>query len=358
MKCLAKEHGLSLIEYENDINTNDMNFEDGQYVSVVSEFVDQVRCCVKSASLSFGDTPNVSSSNSILLLEDLPNITNLGVREKVHGVLEEYISAREASSHIVIILSDTTFSSLQYNNDSPITKRSFIPASVFKSSRFSEISFNPIAKSFVAKALNQICQKEAFKSYEDIIQDIAVNCEGDIRKAINYLQFYGLRKLSHTKSELIRDEMSMYNILGKIIYNKREETVEECELLLDDSNLQRKLLSFEPEVTIERGQLSYSTLALFLHQNYTTQANTLDEVIHASEYLSLSEICAGYWDSENTMEKYAISIASRGVLYSWDPLLPRKASGYKGFVKPEYWSYKKEAFEFKKTWNDVFSELT
>jgi hypothetical protein len=348
------------MDWSNEINTNSLNFEDGQYVSVVSEFVDQVRSCIKSTSLRFEEDPILSTSSTLLLLEDLPNIANLGAREKVHSVLEEYISAREASSSIVIIISDTTFSNSSFSNDMPITKRSFIPINVLKSSKFTEISFNPIAKTFLAKTLSNICQKERYlQRSKELVEDISVNCEGDIRKAINYLQFYGLKQSSNSISELKRDEMSMYQILGKIIYNKRDEIMADAELQLDGdkSPHQRKLLSFNPEETISSGQLSYSTLSLFLNQNYTNQANTLEEVIQVSEYLSLSDVYAGYWDSDNTMDKYATSIAARGTLFSWDPTLPRKSSGYKGFVKPEYWNSKKTEADFKRTWTEVYIDL-
>jgi DNA polymerase III delta prime subunit len=51
------------------------------------------------------------------------------------------------------------------------------------------VSFNPIAASYMSKFMQNVCAKEGASVDKSLIDSVALGCGGDIRCAINTLQF-------------------------------------------------------------------------------------------------------------------------------------------------------------------------
>jgi hypothetical protein len=92
---------------------------------------------------------------------------------------------------------------------------------------------------------------------------------------------------------------------------------------------------------------------LYLHQNYGLFTQSTEELAEASAYLSEADIFCGSWNPHYKLSNYAISVASRGLLISWNSSCPRE-SQFSAFVKPELFQVEKHAQLLKR---NVFLDL-
>ncbi|PKU36547.1 hypothetical protein llap_13151 [Limosa lapponica baueri] len=181
-------------------------------------------------------------------------------------------------------------------------------------------------------------------------------CSGDIRSAINSLQFYSMKDCSlekefwsrkkrsstlkseaaavskarkKSKSDTSEDQeiqaiggkdasIFLFHALGKIIYCKREPVSESeiPQLPAHLSEYRRDTLLIQPEDIVEKSHMSGSMFNLYLHQNYVDFFSDIDDVVRASEYLSTADVICSNWSTRPVMEKYSASVATRGVIHS------------------------------------------
>ncbi|XP_008946232.1 PREDICTED: cell cycle checkpoint protein RAD17-like, partial [Merops nubicus] len=110
----------------------------------------------------------------------------------------------------------------------------------------------------------------------------------------------------------------LFHALGKIIYCKREPMSESevPQLPAHLSEYRRDTLLIQPEDIVEKSHMSGSMFNLYLHQNYVDFFSDIDDVMRASEYLSIADVLCSNWSTRLEMEKYSASVATRGVIHS------------------------------------------
>jgi cell cycle checkpoint protein len=209
-----------------------------------------------------------TSSRRIILLEDLPNLSHLATRSSFHATLDAFLQQMDDNvTPLVIIVSESipkldewgaggTSRDYKERNESTLTVRNLIPASIRSSVGFMNIEFNAVAPTILTKALKRVLEN-ARPSHPDFIPAptsvmardmIAVvieSAEGDLRNAINTLQVIcmhsgsgllekrGTKRKANGKAEskvskraiaaISGKETSLvlFHALGKILYNKR-----------------------------------------------------------------------------------------------------------------------------------------
>ncbi|KAM3655252.1 cell cycle checkpoint protein RAD17 [Ammospiza maritima maritima] len=294
-----------------------------------------------------------SSENDkkLILIEDIPNqfYRDPG---SLHEILRSFV--RRSRCPLVFIISDN------FSGDS--NQRSLFPAEIVEELCICNISFKPIAPTNVMKVLNRIAAAEASMNRENYTLDrtslelLCRGCSGDIRSAINSLQFSSTKDCSlekefwskKKKSSTIKcDETGvskvrkkskcdtsedqeiqaiggkdasifLFHALGKIIYCKREAVSEaECpQLPAHLSGQRRDTLLIQPEEIVEKSHMSGSMFNLYLHQNYVDFFSDIDDVVRASDYLSTADVLCSNWSARLVMEGYSASVATRGVIHS------------------------------------------
>ncbi|KAM6106165.1 cell cycle checkpoint protein RAD17 isoform 3-T3 [Pterocles gutturalis] len=225
------------------------------------------------------------------------------------------------------------------------------------------LSFKPVAPTNMMKVLNRIAATEASTSGEKncaldrtSLELLCRGCSGDIRSAINSLQFSSMKDCSlekefwsrkksssmlncegaavskikkKSKSDTSEDEeiqaiggkdasIFLFHALGKILYCKREPVSESefPQLPAHLSEYHRDTLLIQPEDIVEKSHMSGSMFNLYLHQNYVDFFSDIDDVVRASEYLSTADVICSNWNMRLVMEKYSVSLATRGVIHS------------------------------------------
>jgi cell cycle checkpoint protein len=290
-------------------------------------------------------------SKQVILVEELPNVYHYDPT-KLHNIL------RSLSAHclrpVVFVMSDST------RRESSASQ--LFPKQLLSQLGVTTISFNPVAHTSLVKSLTKIATSESktpsgrnqfHPPTKDLIESLAVSSGGDIRSAINSLQFActrrgpsGVRKLTKTQRKLGKRSHSsssmseflsltdssgqpeverlstllgsrdhslfLFRALGKVLYCKRltgdqashntptttptESTPEESHVISLPPHLnhcQRAPLAINPEVVVENTHMSGEMFTLFLHQNYIQFFSSCDDLLVAAEYFSDSDLLHG-----------------------------------------------------------------
>uniref|UniRef100_A0AAQ5YXJ4 AAA+ ATPase domain-containing protein n=1 Tax=Amphiprion ocellaris TaxID=80972 RepID=A0AAQ5YXJ4_AMPOC len=352
VQVLSLELGLRVQEWTNPTILelyNSSHFSCSSQLSQFQEFLLRANKynCLKMA----GD--GESTDMKLILVEDFPNqfYRQPGT---LHVILRRFVKTSRCP--LVFIVSDSL------SGDS--SSRFLFPREIQEELDISTISFNPVAPTAMLKVLTCISTLEAKKSCgrmrvpdQALLEALCSGSSGDIRSAINSLQFSSLgfwrmkedrpvkslgRVLSRSnqrkkKSKQPKEQeeeqaiggkdasLFLFRALGKILHCKREvESV--TELLLGSApgaglpshllHHYREPLLVDPEIVVERSHMSGEFFNLYLHQNYLDFFSEVEDVDRASEYLSDADLLTADWMSRNTMGDYGCSVATRGLLHS------------------------------------------
>ncbi|NWW71158.1 RAD17 protein, partial [Climacteris rufus] len=363
LQVLAKDLGLQVQEWTNPLSLDftkedlrnmfghDSNFHTFPSQAQAALFQDFLLRANKYNKLQMlGESSE--NDKKLILIEDIPNQF---YREpgSLHDILRRFV--RTSRCPLVFVISDN------FSGDS--NQRLLFPAEILQELCIVSISFKPVAPTNMIKVLTRIAAAEASmnreKSYaldRTSLELLCRGCSGDIRSAINSLQFSSMKDCSLEKefwskkkrSSTIRCEEAgvskvrkkskcdtsedqeiqaiggkdasifLFHALGKIIYCKREaeSEAESAQLPAHLSQHRRDTLLIQPEDIVEKSHMSGSMFSLYLHQNYVDFFSDIDDVVRASEYLSTADVLCSNWSTRPVMESYSACVATRGVIHS------------------------------------------
>ncbi|NWI89100.1 RAD17 protein, partial [Pitta sordida] len=292
------------------------------------------------------------NDKKLILVEDIPNQFYRDP-SSLHGILRRFHHTSRCP--LVFIISDN------FSGDN--SQRLLFPAEILEELCVSTISFKPVAPTNMMKVLQRISAAEVNRDREKSqaldrasLELLCRGCSGDIRSAINTLQFSSVKDCSLEKefwsrrkgSSRVKNEEAavpkvrkksqcdasedqampaiggkdasifLFHALGKIIYCKREPVSgsESPQLPAHLSEFRRDTLLIQPEDIVEKSHMSGAMFNLYLHQNYVDFFSELDDVVRASEYLSTADVLCSNWSMRQEMESYSSSVATRGVIHS------------------------------------------
>ena len=320
-----------------------------------------------SLSLSPGDTQEQSK---IILIEEFPHVFTRNV-DSFHSVLRRYRS--HGRCPLVFILGSSDGGSLEHR---------LFPKTLQTELCVEMISFNAAAPTVLSKMLLKIADQESAGQSTSVrmpdaeaVEQLVAASHGDIRAAINALQFYcqtpanDVSQLSYgqtvnskrkcdRKSKVAkalvgkskkpkttsgsdsticgRDSMlTLFHAVGKVLHCKRDDVTSASEDLLPEhmSNLRRRLLLVDPEDVADKVHLTCEQFVAFLHQNFIDFHTDIDDVVSTASYLSDCETLTANWSTRPQLQSFAVSVATRGCLFSM-PNGPT-AVGWKPLHKPQ-----------------------
>lgn len=337
MALLSKELAFHMHEWKNPESTRS---SEGGFISVTAQFEDFVGRTGTFGSLTF-DEPNqgrqqtqnpteMSREKQLILVEEFPNTftrTSSAVQSFRSSVLN-YLAAATPSATaffsgkaeaqnvtpIVMVISETLLSTNTAAADS-FTAHRLLGPEILTHPGVSVIEFNPIAATFMTKALDLIVVKEARKTGRkktvgpQVIQRLTEL--GDIRSAVSSLEFLCLRgdetegwgaKVNFTKkkapkalhdkpmTQMEQESLEMvtqrestlgiFHAVGRVVYNKRH---------LEDPNKpvvqppnffperrRPKASEVDIETLIDELGTDTQTFVAALHENYVLSCDAGD----------------------------------------------------------------------------------
>ncbi|NXA32045.1 RAD17 protein, partial [Eudromia elegans] len=391
IQILVKDLGIQLQEWTNPITLDftkediksifdhDSNFHTYPSQAQAALFQDFLLRANKYNKLQMlGESSE--NDKKLILIEDIPNQFYRDP-SSLHEILRRFV--RTSRCPLIFIISDN------FSGDS--NQRLLFPKEILEELCISNISFKPVAPTNVMRVLNRIATIEATMNREKnyapdktSLESICRGCSGDIRSAINSLQFSSMKDCSldcsfwskkkdtstlkceagmskarkRSKSDTLENEeiqaiggkdasIFLFHALGKIIYCKREPLSESefPQLPSHLSEFHRDTLLIQPEEVVEKSHMSGSMFNLYLHQNYVEFFANIDDVVRASDYLSTADVLCSNWNSRPVMEKYSASVATRGVIYSNTARAFAQSQGGMGFRplhKPQWFFINKK----------------
>ncbi|XP_040834993.1 cell cycle checkpoint protein RAD17 [Ochotona curzoniae] len=359
LKVLSKEHGIHVQEWINpvlpdfqkddfkEMFNHEASFPVLAYQSQLAVFKEFLLRATKYNKLQMlGD--DLRTNKKIILVEDLPNQFYRD-SHSLHEVLRKYVQIGRCP--LVFIVSDSA------SGDS--NHRLLFPKQIQEECSISHISFNPVAPTIMMKFLNRIVTIEASKNGRNIsvpdkacLDSLCQGCSGDIRSAINSLQFSSSqggsnfrprKKGTSLKSDAVLSKsrqrrkpdvgsedqevqaiggkdvsLFLFRALGKILYCKRAPSTELVSPRLPShlSEHERDPLLVCPEEVVEMSHMPGELFNLYLHQNYVDFFLEVEDLERGSELLSFADMLAGDWNTRSLLHEYSTSVATRGVMHS------------------------------------------
>ncbi|KAI8970634.1 Rad17-domain-containing protein [Trametes punicea] len=411
IRVLSKELGYEILEWQNSMDehfTRDPDSTSADWTTVEYEglfekfraFLTRASSCrpifssqsSTQSSSQASELPPSSSSSSraskalsaqqqLILLEDLPNILHPSTRASFQSSLESFVSSSEGGvAPLVIIISDAGLRGEGLEDDNSKWKsrskealdvRNVLPPSLLHSPFVTQISFNPIASTYMRAALKTLLDRHFASSStgtrptKDVLDIIVESSNGDIRSAIMALQFActannaarkpvkSSRRASKTQGPSARimleavtrreQSLALFHLLGKIMYNKRKgdppsssasvrDTRKDQEIdarLKDPPPLpphlkhhERRASRVDVESLYADTPIDGSLLSLYIHQNYTQYCSTIDECEALVDSLSWVDATGGEtWYQANPHQFHLVVL---GTMHALPSPVPRR----------------------------------
>lgn len=343
VKCTARSLGFEVREW---VTPLDRNFESGAdigfFQNQTEKFEDYLYSCSRYADLFVKS----SSTSSLLLVEDYPNIFLLKP-EIFHDVLGKY--CRTSRAPIVFICSDVADHGLNI-------ERELFPLDVQGSLGITHIVLNPVTRTRMLQALKRMGSylQSMSSGYKlpapDILNEICDSANGDVRYAMLSLQMKpqedvvslfdfagkkGLGKKRPNSLKLTREEetvsacgkddrVSILHAVGRVLYPKWYEGA----LKPNSSSTKRKRKGDEkhldatvpdarwvhdPNTIVDAYCSTASSFLLFIQENYLKTFSTIESVAAASQFLSSADVMMTGVGVEASQEM-SLNVAVRGVM--------------------------------------------
>lgn len=342
---LAMAMGVDLSEWKNPVGSD---YSSEGYVSMSARFeeflgrsgrfnkLETSDSADSSVQPTAEDAPGATNTRKVILLEEYPSTclsASSALRSFRSGILEflasdipstgafytQKTSSEAASAPLVMIITETRLTAATTSSDS-FTAHRLLGADILSHPGVSVIDFNPVAPTFLTKALDLVVQKEARQSGRRRIPGPSVLQKlgevGDVRSAIGSLEFLCLREgdgdewggrgaakinrgaaagvaLTKIEKESLEtvtqreSSLGLFHAVGKVVYNKR-----------DDTTVAKELVTQPPEHLSEQGRPRVSqvsvdqlidetgtdprTFIAALHENYvtSTEGNTFTNTLN------------------------------------------------------------------------------
>ncbi|KAL8712417.1 MAG: hypothetical protein Q9220_003265 [cf. Caloplaca sp. 1 TL-2023] len=403
---LAQAMGFDVLEWANP-TVADLSSDN--YLSTSALFDDFLRRGGKFSSLEVGDSEDrdgpvirplpvqdaAAAPKKIILVEELPNTfsSSSTAVQTFRSVILRYLASplpsntpltsstidhRVSAMPLVMVITETQVSNNISFGDS-LTAHRLLGADILNHRNADVIEFNPVAPTFINKALTLVLQK-ATKHYGPLMVPSPPALKrlgdfGDIRSAIGSLEFLYLKghdrraknksptgkskrrskaatfstNIEEPSIELIsqrESSLGLFHAVGKVVYNKREGPTAKDETSIMEpatqqlrSHLPQHVRLKTPDVAvdslIDETGTDAQTFVAALHENYVPSCNGqdfLDTLNSCIEFLSDSDILVsdhagrsrgtasnfrGSTSSDSVkQEEIAFHVAVRGLLFS------------------------------------------
>ena len=327
------------------------------------------------------------SKIKVLLVEDMPYLHDWRQKTDFQSAIKGILNSRDYNPVIFVL------SHAQSTDTS--TPWQLFTREILEHPSVKLLEFNPVNSLLIKKALSAILKEERLSLSKEELGSLVETCSGDIRSAVNSLQWIaernmGVRKPATTSSRaaakatainadlpqteimkkssrghsgeaeyvkvkvfssLSRDvSLSLFHSLGKILYVKRlhEGDVDDAGNVVSEmrddriippgSPLYRLPMKASPE-SIHASNVAHEhagaggLLLHYMHENYLKFFGDMEDALSAAEYLAAADLfSAGPFREQATLSEYADLVAMRGIMFS--NAHPRERT-FTGLIKPQ-----------------------
>jgi len=285
VRIIAKESNISILSWNELIHSRTsydsqsrglFSVEQTTPLNSFNEFLQQSGSGISSLNVtSSSSSSDTNKSNSMILLEDLPNLHGPSAEMRFRNIMTHHLHR----SHVPTIL---VFSDVTEGKHRPEDLERLInPDILYNNEQTTIMQIHPTTKPKMKKILTTIANRENYRVGANFFEELHHQSNGDIRHAIMTLQLHatGSQKAKSTTMELgnggqnDRDtKISTFHSLGKLLYAKR----------VIENGVSR--LKFDPETILQRSDLGIEGSLKFLEFH---SADFFTDIIELSRAYSL-----------------------------------------------------------------------
>ncbi|KAF7973610.1 hypothetical protein HWV62_14780 [Athelia sp. TMB] len=413
LHVLARELGFEVLEWRNGVHISETRSYDdaeseGAYTgdnetlfAKFEAFLTRASACSSlfsaSASASHSSQPaSTGARRRVILLEDLPNILHARTQEQFHETLTAMCTAGSSSTAtnlvpIVIVISDAgtrgeardelvaSGGGWGGGKEVVLDVRSVL-GGLLGSQWVTQIAFNPIAPTLLKRALQALLSthfssSQATQPSKEVVDIVVSSSNGDIRSAINALQFASIpapfststkRKKGDGKDKRVKRDakvvleavtrressLALFHLMGKVLYNKRKGDAPSSSASKAEAQREREQDALRPDpsplptwledheratsrVDVDTlyadSPIDSSLFSLYLHQNYPPFCSTIEECASLADWLSWTDASGGeQWYQANPAQFHLLAL---GALHSLPTPVERRGQV---FCKPQF----------------------
>ena len=260
-------------------------------------------------------TTSRKSRDSIILIEEIPNLYNAQAAQSFRNIMERHIQR-------TIVPTIFIFSDIYEGKHKPEDLERLIPSTC--AAMVQTLTIQPATKAKMKKCLQSIAKAEGLGTLSsEFFEEMHLSSGGDMRHAVLAMQFrFSSRNIRHHdskgKESTKRDtKLSMFHALGKLIHAKRKPI---CQDTLDETKMWddgRGPLEFDPEDVLSRSGMGVGSAISFLSYHCPDYFTDITEMSRAFDRFSeadlfVSRMYQGGGDGAFPLD-YASSIGSRTI---------------------------------------------
>ncbi|KAF1803566.1 Rad17 cell cycle checkpoint protein-domain-containing protein [Mucor lusitanicus] len=320
VRLLCKSMNYDILEWINPSNDYDPTDSHTHTMTLFSRFL--------TSSILRG------SQRQIIFVDDMPDITTDDIKRQLHSILKHIVYS-PAKFLLIMVATDAWMESLSYRDYDSKLNRSIdiIPAELNTDLRVKHIKFNPVNKTNMNKVLKNILSQEHANVPKDRLDDIIEKSDGDIRAAINTLQFDTIhsrkaRKVPSKKKSGDKPPfddktgpLTLFHAVGKVLYAKRNPN---------------GTYESKPEHILAKCPVDNDTFITYLHQNYSEFFDDMESCTTLLNYLSDADTIRSQHDWQDTSASiYRGLVSVNGIMIN----PPRERTTYRQqfFDKPRFY---------------------
>lgn len=316
IRVLAAEKGIEIFEWSTPVDKNVyLNSDDPEWMGPV-----KVSNAMKDFLLSVGRCFSIDGkcNKKLIVVKDFP-VSFLNNPEEFRNIIENYLS----KSFVPLVFICT---------DSPNKKSKDIAYELFTEEfkvkhNIVQISLLPVPVTSVVKALKRVVQRSALCINDESLKEIAQECRGDIRKALNDLKLLCVgpgkgsnngrgmkkkggkdKKTSNSFNNNDDESSGLFHTVGRILYAKRVPD--------SDTNKTAGELEHKPEDIVKQFSHYANQVVSLAHSNYLDIFSSIDSIAKASAYLSDADIIMSEWREKDLLSSVGFSVAVGGFMNS------------------------------------------
>ncbi|KAL0045550.1 hypothetical protein WJX82_009862 [Trebouxia sp. C0006] len=269
-------------------------------------------------------------AKKLLLIEDLPNFADAQQRQRLADLLGSI--AGVAKCRVVITATVSTAQGGQDRASAASAGQGLHKEllAAINAAGAAHISFNPITKANMDKALQQACAESGVQLPGEVVTGIADSASGDLRNGLQTLQLAAVglplqeKGTKTSKAKAKRGKKSKAEAAGPMPSSRNKP----CEVA---DRHKRPKLGVDPEAVLLKSGLESSTAAAFLHENMLefVDHDAVEDAAGACSYLSdaarMLDQSSGHrpdWNNDGAFDGHSLTEAAagstvmRGLLYS------------------------------------------
>ncbi|KAI9274727.1 Rad17 cell cycle checkpoint protein-domain-containing protein [Phascolomyces articulosus] len=360
IRTIAKAYNYTLVEWK-PTHQEAWDASQVEYQSTMKKFENFLQRATQLQPLYDPDTVDMNQytgqqrQRRIILLDDIPDLTSDAVKSRFHELIEACINDTPPFLLVIIVseawMQNDSTKWKQYSETRLTNVRDVLSPSLVDNPKCTVIELNPITQKRIEKSLTMIQENEyrrtGHKLSKDQLTQIGELSRGDIRNAINMLQFYCIppsrqptqvpmkrkreldfdndddihRKNYNEKQVLAQAQergapLDLFHALGKVLFAKRDP---------------RGQLESSPEKIMELLPVDSSLFLAYLHENMIRFfQDDLEACTKALDWISLADTMIS---KENWMEtapsQYQLLLAMRGIMQSRNkPVVTNKLTNH------------------------------